>query len=125
MMKSLIVFFEIPATQFERAVTFYKCILEVEMTVMNGENEKMAFFPAEEGKCPGAISWTSEIEFRPSDQGIFISLNCQNIDQTFRMIEENGGKTLVPKTKIEAEKRGYFGIFLDCEGSRIGLHSES
>jgi len=92
---------------------------------MNCENEKMAFFPEEAGKCPGAISWTSEIEFSPSEQGVLLSLNCGNIDETFRIIEENGGKVLVPKTKIEAEGMGYFGIFIDCEGNRIGLYSES
>ena len=28
------------------------------------------------------------------------------------------------KTKIEAEGRGYFAIFIDCEGNKVGLYGE-
>jgi len=30
-------------------------------------------------------------------------------------IEKNGGKIIRPKTKIEAEGRGYFSLFIDSE----------
>jgi len=53
-----------------------------------------------------------------------ISLNVDEINKTLTMIEKNGGKTIRPKTKIQAEGRSYFAIFIDCEGNRVGLYSD-
>jgi predicted enzyme related to lactoylglutathione lyase len=39
-------------------------------------------------------------------------------------IEKNGGKITRPKTKIEAEGRGYFALFIDNEGNKVGLYSD-
>ena len=55
-MKRLVSFFEIPATDFERAVKFYESLFKVTLPSMDCGHEKMAFFPEEEGVCPGAIS---------------------------------------------------------------------
>ncbi len=38
-------------------------------------------------------------------------------------ITRNGGKIIIPKTKIEAEGRGWFAVFADSEGNRIGLYA--
>lgn len=123
-MKNLVAFFEIPATDFSRAVSFYENLFGVQLDQMNCGHEKMAFFPAEESICPGAISWSSEFSFQPSAQGVLVSLNCESISDSIPVIEKNGGKILIPKTKIEAENRGYFCVFLDCEGNRVGLYSD-
>jgi len=37
-------------------------------------------------------------------------------------VEKNGGKIVTPKTP-HADGNGYFALFLDSEGNRIGLHS--
>ena len=39
-------------------------------------------------------------------------------------VQGAGGQVLVEKTKINDEI-GFFGLFLDTEGNRIGLHSSS
>jgi len=122
-MKRLVSFFEIPSTDFRRAVTFYENILGIKMESFECEDEKMAFFPLEEdGNCPGAISWAER--FKPSADGVMISITCEDVSDTLKMIEENGGKALISKTKIEAEGRGYFAVFIDSEGNRIGLYSD-
>jgi len=123
-MKRLVAFFEIPATDFERAITFYESIFGVNLTAMDCGHEKMAFFPEEDGKCPGAISWSSEFSFLPSENGVLVSLQIENMETTITAIEKNGGKILIPKNKIEAEGRGYFAVFIDCEGNRVGLYSD-
>ena len=123
-MKSLVAFFEIPATDFGRTVTFYEKLFGSQLDQMDCGHEKMAFFPAEDGICPGAISWSSEFSFQPSAQGVLVSLNCKSISDAIQVIEKYGGKILIPKTKIEAENRGYFCVFLDCEGNRVGLYSD-
>ncbi|MBB4034688.1 hypothetical protein GGR21_000575 [Dysgonomonas hofstadii] len=122
-MKRLVAFFEIPCSNFQRAVKFYKSIFNIEMTTFECENEKMAFFPDEDGLAPGAISWAED--FSPSQNGILISLNCENISETLALAEKNGGKLVIPKTKIEAENRGYFCVFSDSEGNHIGLYSDN
>lgn len=86
------------------------------------ESEKMAFFPDEDGLSPGAISWAED--FLPSQNGVLISLNCEDIAFSLSLIESNGGKVVIPKTKIEAENRGYFCVFADSEGNHVGLYSD-
>ena len=121
-MKKLVAFFEIPAENFERAVKFYESILDIQLNVScDCETEKMAFFPVEDG-LPGAVSWTKD--FRPSKDGVLIHLQVENMETAIAAIEKNGGKIARPKTKIEAEGWGYFALFIDSEGNRLGLYSD-
>jgi predicted enzyme related to lactoylglutathione lyase len=79
----------------------------------------MACFPSGEG----AIIY--EPNYKPSENGVIVNLQvADNIDSTLERIEENGGKTLKQKIKIEAEGRGYFAIFYDSEGNRLGLYED-
>lgn len=118
-MKKLISWVEIPATDFIRAVKFYNTILGIELQVIDCGTEKMACFPSGEG----AISFANN--FNPSRDGVLVSLNTEDdLDNTLIRIEQNGGKIVQPKTKIEAENRGYFSLFIDSEGNRMGLYGD-
>ncbi len=121
-MKNLVAFFEIPATDFKRAVKFYESVLGVVLYAMDCETEKMAFFPEVNGQCPGSISWAKD--FNPSKDGVLINLRVEDMETTIAAIEKNGGKIIRPKTKIEAEGRGHFALFIDSEGNRMGLYSD-
>lgn len=121
-MKNLVAFFEIPAADFGRAVKFYEKVFGLELAVMECDTEKMAFFPEEAGVFPGAISWANG--FEPSADGVLISLRVENMEAVLASLNRWGGKILQPKTKIEAEGRGYFSTFMDSEGNRIGLYSD-
>ncbi|MDH6313476.1 putative enzyme related to lactoylglutathione lyase [Parabacteroides sp. PFB2-10] len=123
-MKTLVAFFEIPAADFERAVKFYETVFSVKLASMDCGHEKMAFFPEENGLCPGAISWSSAFNFKPSDQGVLLSLNIESMEAAIQSVEKGGGRILISKTKIEAENRGYFSVFIDSEGNRVGLYSD-
>lgn len=122
-MKKLISFFEIPASDFERAVKFYEAIFDIRLPVMECETEKMAYF-TEEGteQSVGAISFAND--FLPSDRGVLLHFNCENIIETSARIEQNGGGIIIPRTKIIAENRGYFCVFADSEGNHIGLYAD-
>lgn len=127
-MKKLIAFFEIPASDFNRAVKFYENTLHLQLPIMECKEDKMAFF-MEEGDCIGSISFAPEQHplapsFHPSVSGVLISFSCEDMDITHSLIKSNGGTIITPKTKIEAEGKGYFSIFLDSEGNSIGLYSD-
>jgi uncharacterized protein len=121
-MDKLIAFFEIPAADFSRAVSFYESVLGVKLPVFDCEKEKMAFFSGKNGECVGAISYAEG--FNPSKDGTLIHFNCSDMELTHSLIEKNGGKVITPKTKIEAEGRGYFSLFIDSEGNRGGLYTD-
>jgi len=118
-MKKFISWVEIPAENFERATVFYKNVFNIALEVNDFGEEKMACFPNGEG----AISFAPG--FKPSKNGTLVSLNAENdIDNTILRIEQNGGTILTSKTKIQAEGRGYFAIFIDSEGNKIGLYGD-
>lgn len=120
-MNSLIAFFEIPASDFKRAVDFYETILDVQLSVFECETEKMACF-TENGAAVGAISYATG--FNPSENGVLIHFHCRDMEQTLGKITAKGGKVITPKTKIEAEGRGYFALFTDTEGNKAGIYSD-
>jgi uncharacterized protein len=118
-MEKLVSWIEIPAVDFKRAVNFYSTILEIKLEEVDCGTEKMACFPSGEG----AISFAPG--FNPSIDGVLVSLNTGNdLDKTILRIEKNGGKIIQPKTKIQVEGRGYFALFIDCEGNKVGLYGD-
>lgn len=123
-MKQLIKFVEIPSVDFVRAVKFYEVVLGIKLNVCDGcETEKMAFFPDFSTEPSVAISWTSD--FHPSKDGVLIHFTVESIEPTLALINVNGGKTIRPKTKIEADGMGYFAQFCDSEGNTLGLYAEN
>ena len=118
--QKIISWVEIPATDFNRAVKFYSTILNVKFSVVEGGKEKMACFPSGEGAISHAPG------FKPSKDGALVSFNIEkDMDSTLVEIEKLGGKIVQPKTKIDAEGRGYFSIFVDCEGNKAGLYGDA
>jgi uncharacterized protein len=119
-MKNLISWVEIPTVDFKRAVDFYSNVLGIEFQVFEHPEEKMACFPSGEGAifyAPG---------YNPSKDGVIVSLNTEDdLEGTIKRIEKNGGKILIPKTKIEVEGRGYFATFIDTEGNKLGLYGNN
>ena len=118
-MKNLISWVEIPASDFDRAVRFYNRILGLELNIVDCDEEKMACFPGGEG----AISFAPG--FKPSVDGVLVSLNAgDQLDNILRTIEDEGGRVIREKTKIQAEGRAFFALFLDSEGNKLGLYGE-
>jgi len=116
-MKKLISWVEIPATDFLRAVEFYKEVLQIDLVPLDFGSEKMACLPGDEG----AISLAPD--FKPSIDGPIISLNAEDdIDGMISRVKASGGTILKEKTRIESEGRGYFALFSDTEGNRLGIY---
>ena len=117
-MGKFIAWVEIPTADFERAVKFYSSVFKLELTPIDcGQGEKMACFPTGEGaivQSPYA---------NPSENGAVVSFTVpDSIEATILRIEHEKGKVIIPKTKIEAEGRGYFAVCTDSENNKIGLY---
>ncbi|MCG8306158.1 MAG: VOC family protein [Cytophagales bacterium] len=120
-MNSYISIFEIPATDISRAIEFYQAILEIKIEKMDFPGMEMGLLPYEGQMVTGVIM---KVEgFQPSADGVTVYLNGgDNLQVILDKVEKNGGKIIVPKTP-HADESGYFAMFLDSEGNKMGLHS--
>lgn len=123
-MKNAISWFEIPASNLERATKFYESIFGVKLNPLDLPNIKMRMFPLDDMMGVGGAVVDSGGFHKPSTtDGPMIYLNgnpdCQKI---LDKVEAAGGKIMVPKTEISPEY-GYMAVIIDTEGNRIGLHS--
>lgn len=116
------VWFEIPATEFNRAVKFYHDILDVEIVEEEMSGVKMGLFPHDDKTTvSGAI--VHGVDFKPTSEGSIVYLNGGNdLANALSKVEEAGGKVIIPKTHL-GDEIGYIAHFIDTEGNRIGIHS--
>ena len=117
-MEKLIAWVEIPSADFERAVKFYSTVFKMELSPTDcGDGEKMACFPTGEG----AIIQSRHA--KPSENGAIVSFTVpDSIEAAISRVEQENGKVVIPKTKIEAEGWGYFALCTDSENNTIGLY---
>lgn len=120
-MKNLISIVEIPATDFSRAVTFYQAILGVSIEEMEMDGVQMGVFPSDGETVNVVLAKGSD--YKPTTDGAVLYLNVgDDLQPTLDKIDSSGGKAIVPKTEISPEM-GFFALFIDTEGNKLGLHS--
>ena len=120
-MKSFVSIFEIPATEISRAIKFYQNILSIDIEKMDFVDMQMGLFPTDEQITIGVI--VQGEGYTPSSNGVTIYLDGgDDLQIILDKIESNGGKIIVPKT-LHADESGYYALFIDTEGNRLGLHS--
>ncbi|WP_212906710.1 VOC family protein [Capnocytophaga stomatis] len=121
-MKHLISIVEIPVIDFERAVTFYNSVLGVNIEKIDMDGTLMGIFLSDEESTN--VCLIKDENAQPSANGTMVYFNTEaDLQPVLERIEPNGGKILLPKTEISSEM-GFFALFLDTEGNKIGLHSE-
>lgn len=122
-MQNLINWFEIPATDFSRTITFYCAVLDVEFNKVEIFGTKMGFFPSDGTNVSGAI--VEGEGYRPSTDRIIAYLNGgNNLQEVLDKVEKNNGKVMAPKTQISSEM-GYFGMFIGTEGNKMAVYSKN
>lgn len=117
--------FEIPATDINRAKNFYENIFGIQMDQQSMMGMDMAFFPYEggNGKASGALV-RSEMH-TPSLDGAVVYLNANSgMENIISRIESAGGQIAMPRTQISPEI-GYMAFFVDTEGNKVALHSQN
>jgi uncharacterized protein len=117
--------FEIPATDIQRAKKFYENIFGIQMEHQSMMGMEMAMFPYDggNGKASGAIVQSNM--HKPSQDGAVVYLNANpDMDSVISKIQSAGGKVVMPKTAISPEI-GNMAFFIDTEGNKVALHSQN
>jgi uncharacterized protein len=120
-MKNIVSIVEIPTTDFSRAVGFYQTILNVRIEETDMGGVQMGIFPGD-GETVN-VALVKGDDYKPTTNGTIVYLNAgDDLQIILDRIEPNGGKVVVPKTEISPEM-GFFAMFTDTEGNKVGLHS--
>ena len=120
-MKNLVSIIEIPTVDFQRAVTFYKTILNIDIEEMEMGDSTLGVFPSD-GNVVNIVLIRSD-DYTPSDKGVLIHLSVDgDLQPTLDAITRLGGTVVIPITEISPEM-GNYATFIDTEGNKLGLHS--
>jgi predicted enzyme related to lactoylglutathione lyase len=114
---------EIPVVDLKRAKEFYGKILNVKLTDMTVQDTAYAIFPVEDSYNCGALACGAF--YKPSEDGVVVYLDGgKDLSIVLARVKTAGGTVLVEKTFLGKEA-GYFGLFLDTEGNKVGVQSMS
>lgn len=124
-MNNAISWFEIPATDLDRAQKFYEALFGINLIPMDMPNIKMRMFPIDDpmNGIGGAVVDSGGFHKPSATDGPLVYLNGNpDVQQVLDKVADAGGTVMVPKTEISPEY-GFMAVILDTEGNRIGLHS--
>ena len=114
--------FEIPATDLNRAKSFYEAIFATTFEpISEMMGMRMATFPAHESKVSGALV-QSDMHV-PSADGSLVYLNANpSIQAVADRVVANGGTLLMPPMEVSPEI-GFMAMIMDTEGNKVALHA--
>ena len=120
--ENVAVWFEIPASLFQRALAFYNHIYQIDIETTQVGDYEMGLFPANKGVGGAIVTGEGCV---PNNTGPLVYLNGgYDLNQILSRVEEAGGRIVMTKTII-SETAGYSAIFIDTEGNRLALHSKA
>jgi predicted enzyme related to lactoylglutathione lyase len=122
-MANVVVWFDVPTNDFDRAVKFYSDILGAPVRVQEYEGQKLGFFPMEGEGSGGDIVPPGVGGNKPSTEGTRIYLNCEGkLDEVLGRVEKAGGQIVQHPFQIPD---GKIAVISDTEGNNVGLHSST
>lgn len=120
-MRNLISIVEIPTTDCSRAVHFYQTILGITIEEVDIDGTQMGVLPSD-GETVNVVLVKGN-DYKPTSDGAVLYLNAGNdLQPMLEKVSKNGGQIIVKKTQISPEM-GFFALFMDTEGNKLGLHS--
>ncbi len=116
---------EIPVSNMERAIAFYKAVFgfEIDRNMLGALD--MGWFPfVHDGIGAGGSLVYAPEHYVPSEHGVLVYFTAPSgdMDIELKKAESAGGKVVVPK-KLIAPGFGYMAVITDSEGNRIALHT--
>jgi len=122
MNNNIATWFELPVDDMARAKAFYSEVLAAEFKDEAMDKSQLAIFNAEDGAVSGML--VAGDGYQPSQTGAVVYFNGgTDLNEPLDRAVSRGGSVLVPKTPIHDGACGYFAMFLDSEGNRVGLYS--
>jgi uncharacterized protein len=120
-MQTKINWFEIPASNFSRAVRFYETVFEKKLRIEEFGGGQLGVFTNTDGESFGGVMQSEG--FTPSGDGTVIYLDASPaIDQVIARIKTAGGQIKMNKFALP-DSMGYIAHFIDTEGNRLALHA--
>ena len=115
-----IVHIEIPSDNPKATSTFYKNAFDWNIQV-SPDFDDYPMFQAEGGPAGGfnRVGELHGVNIKSGD--VLIYIGTDNIEASLASVEQHGGKTLLGKTEIP--QVGWFALFSDPAGNKIGLFS--
>jgi predicted enzyme related to lactoylglutathione lyase len=124
MEQNMVGWFEIPVSDMKRAKAFYEKVFQVDINLIDFGGFLMGWFP-NRGTAYGASGTLIKQEsYIPSQEGTMVYFISDDVQNELDRVKKAGGKIYQPKTQI-SEEHGYMGVFIDSEGNRVALHSQS
>ena len=116
---NLVVYFEIPVSDMERARLFYERVFKVPLDLQDVDGNEMALFPHSEGS-PGASGALARGEsYVPGMAGARIYFGVADVAETLQLAVSEGGEVSYPVTEVPGY--GWVAEFIDPEGNCIAL----
>ena len=122
-MKNAISWFEIPATDLNRAQAFYEAVLECKMRREPMGPSEGAVFPYEAEEGVGGALLAGPTAPAPASAGTLIYLDASpSLDAALARALKAGGKVALPRQALPPGL-GFFAHITDLDGNRVGLHA--
>lgn len=107
---------EIPTTDMEKAIQFYRELFEWKIEMWRGSSDYAGFDTGEE---PGGGIMKVDKVSPPAGTGLLFYVMVDSIEDTLSKAEKLGGKLVKEKTPVA--DMGWFGLFSDLDGNVIGI----
>jgi predicted enzyme related to lactoylglutathione lyase len=137
MIQGQIAWFEIPVNDLDTAILFYSKVLSINIEKNKFLNQEFGVFNMNSNSIKGAL--VKKENYQPGS-GIILFFYVNDLLDSLKKVEQYGGKILIEKTLLKQQTKegflsikqnlidgnvGYFAEFIDCEGNRISLYSNS
>ena len=137
MIQGQITWFEIPVENLDRAILFYSVVLFIKIDKKNFLNQEYGIFNKEINTIKGALV---KKENHQPGTGIILFFYVVDLIDSLKKVEQFGGKILIQKTRLKQQSVegflsikqnmidgniGYYAEFMDSEGNKICLYSNS
>jgi len=121
--KNAISWFEIPATDLNRAQAFYEAVLECKMRREPMGPSEGAVFPYEAQEGVGGALMAGPTAPALASGGTLVYLDASpSLDAALARAVKAGGKVALPRQALPPGL-GFFAHITDLDGNRVGLHA--
>ncbi len=116
--------FQIPVDDFDRAHRFYSTVMGYELVRMEHQGASLGIFRfnGQQGGAGGMLIKSEGLS--PSKTGTMVYLDTgKDLQPYLERVTVGKGSVVIEKTSLGPDM-GYFAIFDDTEGNRVGLYSK-